>query len=194
VSLIIGLGTGRCGSVSLSKILSSQDDSYFTHEFGVIPKRWHRTTPFEKEFEKHIQSGKSFIGDVASYNLQLTKHYLESGIDLKAIILKRERVEVVQSFMKKADDRNHWMKHDGLWWRHDHWDKCFPNFDAKSIDEAIGLYYDHYYSECKLLDQSKCFWIETPDLNNKEKVMEMLLWCGFENPIVHTFHSNKGRK
>lgn len=193
MSLIIGLGTGRCGSVSLSKILSSQEDSYFTHEFGVVPREWERTTEFQKEFERHIQSGKSFFGDIASYNLELTKHYLKSGIDLKAIILKRDRAEVIRSFIAKANGRNHWMDHDGHWWKHDHWDKCFPKFDAGSIGEAIGLYYDHYYSECEKMDQSKCFWIQTPELNNENRVMEMLVWCGFENPIFQKFHSNKGK-
>jgi hypothetical protein len=191
VSLIIGLGTGRCGSVSLSKILSSQEDSYFTHEFGAIPRRWSRVTEFEKEFEKHIQSGKSFFGDVASYNLELSKHYLKSGIDLKAIILKRERSEVIRSFCSKAKDRNHWMDHDGNWWSHDDWDKCFPKFDATSREEAIGLYYDHYYNECEKLDQTKCFWMETPELNDEGKVIEMLSWCGFEDPIFRKFHKNR---
>ncbi len=193
MSLIIGLGTGRCGSVSLSKILSSQDDSYFTHEFGVVPKRWERVTPFEEEFAKHIQSGKSFFGDIASYNLELTKHYLKSGVNLRAIILKRNRDEVIRSFIAKANGRNHWMKHDGQWWSHDHWDKCFPKFDAGSIGEAIGLYYDHYYVECEKMDQSKCFWVETPELNNEERIKELLAWCGFENQTVQMFHSNKGK-
>lgn len=191
MSFIIGLGTGRCGSVSLSKILSAQEDSYFTHEFGVIPKRWDRVLPFEKEFEKHIQSGKSFFGDIASYNLELAKYYFKSGIDLKVIILKRDKSEVIRSFISKSNGRNHWMEHDGRWWRHDHWDKCFPKFDAGSIAEAIGLYYDHYYDECEKLDQSKCFWIETPDLNDEARVSEMLTWCGFENPIFKKFHKNR---
>lgn len=194
MSLVIGLGTGRCGSVSLSKILNSQKDSYFTHEFGVIPKDWERRIPLEVEFAKHIFSGKKIFGDVASYNLEITKYYLNSGIDLKAIILKRDRQKVIDSFLKKSNGRNHWMEHEGVWWNHDKWDKCFPNFKANSIDEAIGLYYDHYYSECEKLDQSKCFWIKTEDLNDEEKVIEMLTWCGFENPIFQKFHSNKGKK
>lgn len=191
MSLIIGLGTGRCGSVSLSKILKSQKDSYFTHEFNSIPRDWERTTPFEIEFAKHISSGKKFFGDVASYNLEITKYYLNSGIDLKAIILKRDRQKVIDSFLKKSNGRNHWMEHDGGWWRHDKWDKCFPNFSANSIEEAIGLYYDHYYSECEKMDQSKCFWVKTKDLNNEEKVLEMLTWCGFKNPIFKKFHENR---
>lgn len=193
MSFIVGLGTGRCGSHSLCELLKLQRNSFFTHEFGDKPKvHWNSTIDPKSLFAEHMLSEKKFFGDVGFYHLPHCREYVEAFPDAKFIILKRDKNETILSFEKKVTFRNHWMHGHGKFkpcpWG---WDPCFPKFDADSRKQAISLYYDHYYSECQKLDQSKCFWIQTPELNNEEKVVEMLIWCGFKNPIFKKFHENR---
>ena len=191
--LIIGMGTGRCGTVSLSKILNNQKDSLFTHEFTSKPVDWSGPSPLPEMFVPHILSGKSFVGDVSSVHLSFVDDYIQNGTDTKFIILKRNREEVIQSFMKKTKDRNHWMEHDGSKWRKNKWDKMFPKFKSNSKEEAIGKYYDYYYNECLKIPSSIKYLMNMEDLNDESKVLDMLRWCGFPEPKFKKFHSNKGR-
>ena len=111
--------------------------------------------------------------------------------DIRFVILKRDKKETIKSYMKKTQGRNHWMVHDGSVWSLDIWDRCYPKFDTKTKEEALSRYYDHYYELCQQLPQNKCFWLNTEDLNNKEKSEQMLKFCGFSNPKFNIFLKNK---
>jgi len=50
--LIIGLGTGRCGTMSLSKLLSMQENTIVSHETG---------TPLPWDFDLASLQKKSFL-------------------------------------------------------------------------------------------------------------------------------------
>ena len=192
--LIFGLGTGRCGSMTLANLLSLQDDCLVSHEVGGLPHlSWDCS---EKEFVSYLniinrRPGK-YSGDVAFYTLPYTSRLIEVLPEAKFVILKRDKEQTISSYMKKTDGRNHWTQHDGTKWRKDVWDKCYPKFETESKEKALEMNYEFYYSECLKIDQEKCFWISTDELNDEKKCLEMLKWCGFENMKYKNFISNKG--
>jgi len=190
--IILGVGTGRCGTVSLSNLLNFQEDCSVSHELSGKSVDWYGGENQFKIIERSILSYPTkFIGDVSFYHLPFLKYFCDKNEDIKIIILKRNKQEVIESFQRKAPLYDHWRENNGHEFRKAHWDRCFPKFNAPNRHSAIGLYYDHYYSECEKLDQSKCFWIQTPELNDEARITEMLSWCGFENPIFKKFHKNR---
>ena len=74
-TLILGLGTGRCGTLAVSKLLNQQIDSDVSHEWRRCRGyQWYekdaslkkkKVDRFFKSFM--IRSDRNFIGDVALY-------------------------------------------------------------------------------------------------------------------------------
>ena len=128
--VVIGLGTGRCGTVSLSKLLSAQAGVLVTHEAAPL-------LPWEVDrvkLERHVpyiqgwlDKGCSVAGDVAYFWLPYVPLFDEVFSRWKAVGLIRDRDEVVHSFLRKTTQRNHWQIHDGSTWKLDAvYDPTFP--------------------------------------------------------------------
>lgn len=159
--LLIGLGTGRCGTVSLSQLLDAQPDVSMLHE-GMIDGqhhllRWHDDEARLDHWLGVLQqraAGTEFFGDVGMYFLPYVGHLLARWPHARFIVLRRDREATVQSFLKKTEGRNHWMEHDGTTWAHDsRWDASFPTFDAPDKATALRQYWDTYYAEVERLQQ-----------------------------------------
>lgn len=191
---IFGLGTGRCGSMTLANMLSLQDSCLVSHEVGGIPYLpWHQDESALANYLKKVSFRKEqIVGDVAFYLLPYANKIIKDFPDSKFIILQRDKRETVLSYDKKTKNRNHWMYHDGKEWYHDVWDKCYPKFITNSKLEAIEKYYDLYYEECRKINQNSCFWLNTQELNDEAKCYEMLKWAGFAEPKYKNILSNKG--
>lgn len=191
-NLIIGLGTGRCGTMSLSKLLTAQENCFVTHEMGGRPLlSWNKDEYLFENYYRLIKNRRQqFIGDVAFYNLPYAIDYLSKNEKTVFVILRRDKQETIKSYLKKTEGRNHCITHDGSKWRLDSWDKCYPKFDVTEKEAALSAYYDHYYELCNQLPQEKCFWMKTNELNNEQKCIEMLKFCGFLNPTYIKFKKN----
>jgi hypothetical protein len=191
---IFGLGTGRCGSMTLANLLSLQDNCLVSHEVGGVPYLpWNLDEKAIANYLKKVSFRREeIVGDIAFYLLPYAKTILERYPDTKFIVLQRDKQETVLSYDKKTKNRNHWMNHDGKKWHHDIWDKCYPKFKANSKLEAIENYYELYYEECKKLNQDSYFWLNTQELNDEVRCHEMLKWAGFEDPKYKIILSNKG--
>jgi hypothetical protein len=191
-NIIIGLGTGRCGTVSLSNLLNSQKDSFFSHEWDESHK-WDSNIYYFKNYLEGLGCLPliDFYGDVSFYNLPYCTDLQKLYTNIKFIILKRDRQETINSYIAKTPGRNHWQAHDGSSFRFCNWDKCYPKFNANNKADAIGMYWDMYYEQCSKLDQSKCYHLNTEDLNNEEKCLDMLSFCNFESPTYFKAHDNK---
>lgn len=193
--LIIGLGTGRCGTMSLANLLNYQDDCSVSHELnGAARLPWKQSPPmFDNFINRILDRNESVVGDVSFYCLPYANFFMSQFDDVSFVILKRERQQTINSYMKKTYGRNHWVNHDGSNWKLDRWDDCYPKFEVDDKKAAIGEYYDLYYKLCKKLPQDKCFWMETPELNDESKCLEMLNFAGFKNPKFKIFKKNEGR-
>jgi len=185
--VIIGLGTGRCGTVSLSKHIDRQDGARCSHEGVRLP--WVvNEGRFNKAYNKITQGELSIVGDVSFYNLPYYNLFLERDPETKFIILKRDRDSVIQSYLKKTKGSNHWQS--GTTDRKNPWDESYPKFKAKDKADAIGMYYDKYYSMAESIPNA--FHMNTEDLNDPDKCIEMLAFCGFSNPTFKKFWANRG--
>ena len=154
MGVFLGIGTGRCGTVSLAKLLDVQPGVVCTHENRpLLPWSFNWENEGHREaFCIHVtrfkqqQANARLVGDVAFCWLPYLHEMFFAFPDLKVICLKRDQEETIQSYMRKTEGRNHWMWHDGKKWKLDPvWDKCYPKYDAKTKEEAIGRYWDDYY-------------------------------------------------
>ena len=193
--IIFGLGTGRCGTMSLANLLNLQENSVFTHELGGLPwLPWKKDNGrFEAFSSRIVNRNSDFVGDVSFYSLPYWREIESLGFETKFIILKRNKKDTVKSYMNKTNGENPFMDHDGTIWRHYEWDKCYPKMKACFKEEAVALYYDYYYDLCEQIPQDKCFWINTEDLNQEDNCKQVLKWCGFKNPKFIIFKKNESK-
>lgn len=154
---VVGLGTGRCGTQSLSKLLNDCEDSNVSHEFRRIglPHRlsWNfDIDEINERIEFFRQLDGRLVGDVASYYLNYIPYLIQRFPNLKIIYLIRDAEEVVESFYERTEQRSvcPWLNighkyfifknyriNDGFY-------KCFPKFDY--VNDKIEAIYEY----CKL--------------------------------------------
>jgi len=201
--LLIGLGTGRSGSTSLTKLWRNQKNCYCSHEH---PPRlsWKVNIP---RFEFHrrriaiLQSSYKFVGDVSHWWLPYIDRVIENFNNVRVIVLKREKAATVNSFLKIKGGGgkgtvNHWVDHDGSYWVKNIWDECYPSYCVETVKEAIEHYWDNYYKTVESLAKrfpSKINIFPTEMLEDPDTQREILSFCGFEKiQIVEDLRLNMG--
>lgn len=153
--LIIGCGTGRCGTVSLMKFLNAQVKIAVLHEGVLDDRRIHHLIPWYGGETRlwswlarleTISGDAEWYGDVGFYFLPYLPLIFERYPDARAICLERSRKEVIKSYLEKTAGRNHWYRHGGIGWEEDaEWDDCFPSYAEPDKAKSLGLYWDHYH-------------------------------------------------
>ena len=198
--LIIGLGTGRCGTSSLRALLQCQPNTHATHETMLLPYKINEHKYWQ--YMRKVWSRKTrVVADVALWNLPYVTTILGNYPSTKFICLKRDKELVVKSFMKKTPKRNHWTQFNS-----DHWDQigwykemkcpyrnCYPRFNADK-EEAIGLYYDYYEDVSEVYEQAfpdsfRIFPVD--DLNTRDGCEKILTFAGYEEMVIKVgIHKN----
>lgn len=154
--LIISIGTGRCGSVSLSKFLSAQDNVSVLHEGRLDSHKIRKLIKWENDEDNLFEwlefllslDGHKFVGDTGMYYLPYIEQIIDKYPEVKIIVMERNKEEVVKSYIKKTTGRNHWFNHDGKEWeKDDKWDPCFPKYDVSSKEEALKNYWEDYKNQ-----------------------------------------------
>ena len=182
--MLIGLGTGRCGTGSLAETLG------LNHEAAVLP--WKKSLVRLGCVWQGVRRSK---GDVGSYWLPYVEDVLEREPDTRFVCLQREREATCRSWerMHAARDRFAvevpWRQPDGVI----KVINLMPDSD-KPVAEAVRDYYDDYYREARRLAQKhpKRFRIfESPKVLNDRKLQrEMLRFSGLRQSVtrsrVHT--------
>ena len=201
--LVIGLGTGRCGTTTLSVLLEAQSDSRFIHEGAIDGERhlvpWgndEAAVTWLRALEARTAPARWF-GDVGMYFLPSVEVILSEWPTARFIVLRRARAETVTSFLKKTEGRNHWADHDGEGWMvDDKWDPCFPSYSPRPKEEALKAYWDEYYHEAEMLtdrypDSIRIWNIEV--LNSVAGRKDILQFAGYsESQVVveDGYHAN----
>lgn len=153
IQFIFGIGTGRCGTGTLAKLLDKQKGISCTHEKQFIP--WERNIiafyqaligMTQKEEIEHTR-----VGNVAFYWKNYLPEIFRDLLNPKVIVLKREKEKVVKSFAAMYRDQNHWSKPGGKNWdgrdpRESPLTLMFPKYDLSKKD-AIGQYWEEYYND-----------------------------------------------
>jgi|GEM_PF-1050491 len=202
-NMILGLGTGRCGTRSLSCFLSSQPGMVVLHE-GTLrgrdhPLHWEgdqdRVLAWVKRLPE-ILGHPAYTGDVGMYFLPYCELLMQRCPAIRFVCVERDRAEVVESFLRHLPDRHPWLRHDGDRWRKDLvWDSAYPKFDEPDKGRAAGLYWDLYKAEVDRLvtlhpDSIRRFRTET--LNSPAGRNEILDFIGYTGVrrLDGPFHTN----
>lgn len=206
--LIIGLGTGRCGTVSLSQFFKHQENFFSAHEglHSLVPLKqyllpWDKSNRLLYEKWKHAISEKlnhyDFVAETASFLLPYAEDIINDFPDVLFVVLKRSKEGTVASFIKKTYKRNHWMAHDGtVDFLDPVWDAIHPKFEADNKTDALNKYWDMYYKTIDQLvhnypDKLKVF--DYNDLNKeagRKNILDFIGVSGGNQKIRGNFHYN----
>lgn len=159
--LIIGLGTGRSGTQSLSTFLSAHRGICVLHEGRVSGSSTSKVFGWENDEEAVVEwlaglqqayPDHAYVGDVGMYYLNYVDHIIRAFPSTLFICMQRSKRAVVRSYMRKTYGFNHWMHHEGKKWQKDaRWDSAYPKFSARSKKDAISQYWDFYAARIKQL-------------------------------------------
>jgi hypothetical protein len=163
--VFLGIGTGRCGTVSLARIIGGCRNTHVTHENPATRSPWER--PDETALQAFIEHASwglregLCIGDVALYWLPHIDRIKDAFPDLRVICLRRDRTATVKSFERKCpgytlvrpEDR----PHQPEWW------DLLPTIHAPTITSAWERYYDFYYEQAARIPGALHVELETLD-------------------------------
>lgn len=134
-TLVLGLGSGRCGSTSLARSLASVENVCATHENPPMV-HW-RPTP--EQLRVHCKRFRMLLAhfglvfDSAHWWLNAMDHMTAEFGGLKMIGLVRDPDACARSFLeRKGTGRNainHWVDHDGTFWKPALWDRFYPSYE-----------------------------------------------------------------
>src|SRR5262245_55888342 len=98
--IILGMGSGRCGTRSLAAVLSRQPGTKVTHEAKpLLPWRNPRSSVIAQRFERMQRAvHDGVVGDVASFYLPYAEMAIAIEPDVRIVCLKRPQDDVVESF------------------------------------------------------------------------------------------------
>jgi hypothetical protein len=144
-TIIIGCGTGRCGSTSLAKLIGGCEDAVCMHERRPLLPWVFNEDLFQERVQWFSASTAGITGDVAYFYLPYLEKLIGVFPHLKVVYLERSRQAVIDSFMWKTLWHNRWYDHNGTQWIKDNvWDPTFPKYGLKDKAQAIGAYWDDY--------------------------------------------------
>lgn len=185
-TIILGLGTGRCGTVNLSNFLRQQPCmALCTHEH--LKWKWYSEGIIKADaFKKYEKFQNSIVGDVGSFLLPHVKKIANFFKQTKIIVLQRNKEDTIKSWMKWTNEiHNYLVPHTKGKWQNDGWDPMFPKFDMEDEpkEKVIAKYYDYYYEESeKLKDCFNVLWIRTESLDNIKTRELICKFCEFNLP------------
>lgn len=181
--LVIGLGSGRCGTRSLARILGLSHEGY--------PLPWKNDEHlFKISLAKLLQTD----GDVGLYWLNYVVDILAEFPDTKFICLKRDKQETIRSWIRRFDGSD---RFGVLILRKDDSGKivCQPmtkRYPGLSIEESGSRYWDEYYATARDLElrfprRFRIFDMEKV-LNDRKTQREMLRFAGVKRPLMLRCH------
>ncbi len=207
--IILGMGSGRCGTRSLASLLDLQLGAKVTHEeHPLLMWRSASKGKIERRLERMLRSREeAVVGDVASFYLPYVEAAIEFDPAIRIVCLRRPREETIQSFCQWLDKvhplpTNHWAKRPAAGWHHEPiWTQIFPQYETTDRLKGIGRYWNEYYERSdelakKFPEQVRVFdWLDA--IGTMEGQREVLSFCGFadgEQVVSLDIHANKGEK
>lgn len=157
IQYIIGCGSGRSGTGSLTELLSKQKNIWATHEGQFMPWKKDLIAFYQSLIKLEQESPKPIVANIGFYWKNYLSEIFRDLINPKVICLQREREGVIKSFSALYRGKNHWSDPKGK-----NFDGrnpglqpltlMFPTYDL-SKEEAIGKYWDEYYYDID-------FWLD----------------------------------
>lgn len=183
--IILGLGTGRCGTKSVAQIFNRQENCVGFHERLRAP--WHPDPAWSIFVVERLVSSDGtgswphrFEG--ASWYLHYAVSLLDRLPTLKVVVTERPKEEVVASFLRitACPYRNHWQPHAQA--HFDPYFTCFPSYDpGQKKETAVARYVDEYYGGVDFLASSypsRVRRVQIDELNDIDAIRDLLFWSG----------------
>lgn len=176
---IVGLGSGRCGTASLARLLDLQPGVDAGHERKPILAWRGESNPL-----RHLTAPEreAIVCDVGFYYLPHVPRLSEAlREDVRFVCLRRDMRETVESFVANSRGQN-WFANES----DSAWHRAFPSYPGLSVADAACRYWDDYYDQAhELADQYETFEVfPTDTLNTEEGVAELLAFAGVPDPHV----------
>jgi len=194
--LVIGLGTGRCGSTSLAARLGAVANSCSTHENPPLVY-W---MPAPEQVSFHLRRFAmllryyELVADCAHWWINLVDVLVDEFPQIKFVGLERDKYACAISFARiKGVGRstfNHWARHPNSVWSSTAWDPTYPTFDTpdsatrdpdRAKWEMIDKYLDLYHlmkvdAAARLPD--KFLLLQTEQLNDTQCIARLYSFIG----------------
>lgn len=193
--VILGLGSGRCGTKSLATLLNLQPNTEISHEDFHSHGRPFRLSydyhedPLALAFKVLALRKPLFVGDVAFYWISNCLPLLNHNADVKCICLKRDKQSVIESYWSRNDGRP---MDDNLNLGNNFkiqgvavggmllkvCSECGPNIEL--LKKKTGEIWDNYYMQAEKLQQEYPNFriFPTEALNGEETVKDILYFAG----------------
>jgi len=193
--LVFGIGTGRCGTYSLAKLLDAQAGVKCLHEYNFCSWEY-REEDCLRNLDYLLSQPEDVVGDVGFYYLNYVEHIIKLHPNSKFVALWRPKEEVVRSWNVHSGGMNHWTDSGSDFfrgWKESNNSKYFPKYDLPKLD-AIAQYHDDYYSEVKILiaeyPSHIRMWHMDSVLNEREGRKELFSFLGIEGNIGGEYKYN----
>lgn len=199
--VVLGLGTGRCGSTSLSAVLATVAGSCSTHENPPLIN-W---SPDDEQVRFHMRRFKALaefmvlVFDSSHWWLNALPQFLCDFPDGKIIGLCREPEACVESFMRiKGNGRgsiNHWAPAENRIWVKHFYDPTYPTYalpDNSDKDpdaakrELLRSYVREYNARLAALHDrmpKKVMLIRTEELNEPMQQQKIFDFVGLQGRV-----------
>jgi hypothetical protein len=191
--IVINLGTGRCGTHSLTKLLSAQKNVKVTHEAFLLPWEYDRAA-LDNALANILKYDAEIKSDTGFYYLVYVETILELYPNTKFVCLRRNKEKTIRGYIGKVGKKraNHWTRKNSKHWtdgwiNDSKWDRCYPKYDLDQR-EAIEKYYDEYYSiaetyQSKYKDNFRIWWMNFA-LNTEQGQKEIFNFINLKDHVV----------
>jgi hypothetical protein len=141
--LIIGTGSGRCGTHSLAELFDSQENIVAFHEMKpVMPWKFSRKHFHERVARLGLMDG--IICDVALYHSAYLSHFIRKWPSTRVIVLQRDKEMTVASFNMAFIAKDYFRDDEETPMD---WKAAFPTYSKdESKWSATQKYYEDYYN------------------------------------------------
>ncbi len=189
--IVIGFGTGRCGTQSLAAFLNQQDGYHVTHEQAGLA--WYPAMSDSEACINRFLSTRSgdVIGDIGFYWVNYLDLILRKYPNSKAINIRRPLDDVIESFWSYKNPKE-WEGIGLTYWY------GYP-FDAPTqTKDNIALTVKRYYFlelEVQKIYPESIYVMPMEHLNDKGRLSELLEWIGSERSYtLEQMHLNRRKQ
>lgn len=196
--VVVGLGTGRCGTTSLHRLFKAQPSTRSTHEIFGPNHPWDAPESEMRDLVArflHSAPGSDVLADVSfawlPYVDMLREACARNGVDVRFLCLQRDMAGYVASMSKWLRGKNHFIEYDPEDPRYipckNGWEKCYPKYvepRSNPLSSQLERYWREYNAEAyfQASDHDDFDIFHTDALNSAEGVYNILKHAGYADP------------
>jgi hypothetical protein len=143
--IVLGIDSGRCGTLSLTQLLDKQPNASVTHEHRpLLPWNVVDVERVVSERVARLCEAGTLVSDVASFYLPYIETFIALAPEIRVVCLQRDRDSVVKGFSRWSDTAHsaptdHWSLEPAAGLYHDPvWSTIFPKYEFRREQKASG--------------------------------------------------------